>query len=119
VWTSGVDFHLVPVIPMTKYNKVTVAQPTLIVPLILAAGTKCNIIDTIYYWFSSFSFRGLLFNFILSVKYVGFNYESGFNLIALSRNSDLFERSSLIKPYDAIYIHDKLSVWKGTRLLIK
>ena len=31
-------------------------------------------------------------------------------------NSNLFERSSQNKPYDAVYIYDKLSVWKYTYL---
>ena len=74
--TSGLDFHLVPEIPKAKYNKGTVGQPTLIVTLMLAYGTKYNIIDTIFYCFSSFSLRELRFNCMLSMKYVGFNYES-------------------------------------------
>ena len=74
--TSGLDFHLVHVIPKAKCNEGTVTQPTLIVTLILAYGTKYSIIDTICHCFISFSLRGLPFNFMLSMKSVDFNYES-------------------------------------------
>ena len=63
-------------IPKAKH-KGAVGQPTLIVALMLAYGIKYRIIDTIcYYCISSFLLRVLRFNFMLSVKYVGFNYES-------------------------------------------
>ena len=63
-------------IPKAKYDKGNVAQSTLILKPMLASVNKYSIIDTICYCFSSFSLRWLRFNFTLSVKSVGFNYES-------------------------------------------
>jgi hypothetical protein len=77
VLTSGLDFHLVPLIPKAKCNRGSVGQPTLIVAQMLTYGIKYSIIDTVrYYCISSFPLRGLRFNFVPSMKYVGFNYES-------------------------------------------